>query len=138
MLFLPKKTILTPHQKELERLVGPWDTDTEMYNKASQLSKSHGFIIILKGPHTKIIEGDSIYENQSGNQALATAGSGDVLTGIITSLLAQHYEPFEAAILGVYLHGRTADLAKADMGYPSFIASDIVSYLGKAFLELEK
>ena len=79
-----------------------------------------------------------MYKRQTGNAALATAGSGDVLTGIITSLLAQSYEPINAALLGVYLHGLTADIALHETGYQSFIASDIISYLGKAFLTLEK
>ena len=90
----------------------------------------------MKGAPTHCIDGDLVYKNTTGNAALATAGSGDVLTGMITSLLAQSYEPIDAAILGVYLHGLTADIALPETGYQSFIASDIISYLGKAYLSL--
>jgi NAD(P)H-hydrate repair Nnr-like enzyme with NAD(P)H-hydrate dehydratase domain len=92
---------------------------------------------VVKGAPTILVDGDFVYENTTGNQALATAGSGDVLTGIITGLLAQGYEPIKAAILGVYLHGLTAEIALPETGFHSFIASDIVNYLGKAFLSLE-
>jgi len=91
----------------------------------------------MKGAPTRIIYADLVYQNTTGNAALATAGSGDVLTGMITSLLAQSYEPINAALLGVYLHGLTADIALPETGYQSFIASDSIAYLGKAFLTLE-
>ena len=94
--------------------------------------------MVLKGAPTKIIDGDTIYENTTGNAALATAGTGDVLTGMITSLLAQSYEPIDAAILGVYLHGLTADIALPETGYQAFIASDCIEHIGKAYLSLEK
>jgi ADP-dependent NAD(P)H-hydrate dehydratase len=91
----------------------------------------------MKGAPTHIVYGETIYQNTTGNAALATAGSGDVLTGIITGLLARSYEPLDAAILGVYLHGLTADIALPETGTQTFIASDIIKYLGKAFLSLE-
>ena len=91
----------------------------------------------MKGAPTYIINQSKIYENTTGNAALATAGSGDTLTGILTSLLAQGYEPKYAAKLGVYLHGLTADIALPKTGYQSFTASDIIKNLGKAFLSLE-
>jgi ADP-dependent NAD(P)H-hydrate dehydratase len=134
--LLPKKTILTPHKKELERLIGVWKTDDEKVEKVIQLSTNNDIVIVVKGAPTLVVYKDAIYKNTTGNQALATAGSGDVLAGIITSLVAQNYEPLNAAILGVYLHGLTADLALPETGYESFIASDIVNYLGKAFLSL--
>jgi hydroxyethylthiazole kinase-like uncharacterized protein yjeF len=135
--LLSKKTILTPHKKELERLIGTWQTESEKLVKVMAFSKKYNLIIVVKGAPTLLVDGDIVYENTTGNQALATAGSGDVLTGIITSLLAQGYEPIKAAILGVYLHGLTADIALPETGFHSFIASDIVNYLGKAFLSLE-
>lgn len=135
--LLEPKTVLTPHPKELERLLGKWNSDEEKFAKTIEFSKKFDVIIVMKGAPTYIIEGEKIYQNTTGNPALATAGSGDVLTGIITSLLAQNYEPINAAILGVYLHGLTADIALPDTGYQSFIASDIINYLGKAFLTLE-
>ena len=135
--LLPENTILTPHLKELERLIGNWDSDTEKFQKAIDFSKKNKVIIVMKGAPTFIINHNKIYQNTTGNAALATAGSGDVLTGIITSLLAQGYEPELAAQLGVYLHGLTADIALPETGYQSFIASDIIENLGKAFLSLK-
>jgi ADP-dependent NAD(P)H-hydrate dehydratase len=135
--LLNPKTILTPHLKELERLLGKWNSEAEKKSKAIEFSKKFDVIIVLKGAPTFIIDGENIYQNTTGNQALATAGSGDVLTGIITSLLAQNYKPINAAFLGVYLHGLTADIALPETGLHSFIASDIIKYLGKAFLTIE-
>jgi len=134
--LLPPKTILTPHQKELERLIGTWENETQKMQKVIDFSVSHQVIVVIKGAPTRIIDGDSIYNNTTGNAALATAGSGDVLTGMITSLLAQSYEPIDAALLGVYLHGKTADIALPETGQQSFIASDIIKYIGKAYLSL--
>jgi len=137
LTFLPEKTILTPHPKELERLIGKWDSEAEKVSKAIAFSKNHHLIIVMKGAPTFIIDGETIYENTTGNAALATAGTGDVLTGMITSLLAQSYKPIDAAILGVYLHGLTADIALPQTGYQSFIASDVIEHIGKAYLSLE-
>lgn len=135
--LLPENTILTPHPKELERLIGNWNSDAEKFQKAIDFSKKYKVIIVMKGAPTFIINQNKIYKNTTGNAALATAGSGDVLTGIIAGLLAQGYEPEQAAQLGVYLHGLTADIALPQTGYQSFIASDIVDNLGKAFLDLD-
>ncbi|MFE3868799.1 NAD(P)H-hydrate dehydratase [Flavobacterium sp. LS2P90] len=135
-LLLPK-TILTPHPKELERLIGKWNSEEEKITKAISFSKNYHLVIVMKGAPTHIINGDIIYENSTGNAALATAGSGDVLTGMITSLLAQSYEPINAAIVGVYLHGLTADIALPETGYQSFIASDVIANIGKAYLSIE-
>lgn len=138
LTFLPEKTIFTPHQKELERLIGKWDSDAEKFEKTITFSKQNNLVIVMKGAPTFIIDGETIYENTTGNAALATAGTGDVLTGMITSLLAQCYEPIDAAILGVYLHGLTADIALPKTGYQAFIASDVIKNIGKAYLSLEK
>jgi len=135
--LLPPKTILTPHKKELERLIGTWQSEEEKLAKVTQLANENNLIIVVKGAPTLVVSDSEIYQNTTGNQALATAGSGDVLSGIITSLIAQNYQPEQAAILGVYLHGLTADIAVLEMGYQAFIASDIIGYLGKAFLSLE-
>ena len=136
--LLPPQTILTPHPKELERLVGQWDSEVEKLEKVTKLSSIYDLIIVVKGAPTNIVDKEKVYINTTGNQALATAGSGDVLTGIISSLLAQSYTSLHAALLGVYLHGLTADLAVNKTSYPSFIASDIIEHLGAAFLELER
>lgn len=136
--LVPKRSILTPHQKELERLIGTWQTVDEKLEKTMQLSLKMDSVIVVKGAPTLIVDGTTIYKNTTGNPALATAGSGDVLTGIITSLVAQKYSTLQAAILGVYLHGLAADVAAPETGYQSFIASDIIGYLGRAFLSLDK
>ena len=134
--LLAKKTIITPHKKELERLIGSWTSEEEHLEKVIQLSLEYDLVIVVKGAPTLIVYGTTIYQNTTGNQALATAGSGDVLTGIITSLVAQGYESIEAALLGVYLHGLTADIGVIETGYQAFIASDSIGYLGKAFISL--
>ncbi|MFZ2282985.1 MAG: NAD(P)H-hydrate dehydratase [Lutibacter sp.] len=134
--YLPKKTILTPHPKELERLIGTWDNDYEKLKKVAEFSKKHAVIVVIKGAHTVVIQDDKMYFNSTGNPALATGGSGDVLTGIITGLIAQGYEPINAAIFGVYLHGKTADIAFPETGYEAFTASTIFEYLADAILEV--
>jgi ADP-dependent NAD(P)H-hydrate dehydratase / NAD(P)H-hydrate epimerase len=96
-------------------------------------------VVILKGANSAIATPDGkVYFNSTGNPGMATGGSGDVLTGLLTGLLAQNYSASEAAILGVYLHGLSGDLAKADKGENSLIASDLVDYLGSAFKFLER
>ncbi|MDI1255740.1 MAG: NAD(P)H-hydrate dehydratase [Flavobacterium sp.] len=136
--LLQPKTILTPHPKELERLIGKTESEIEKFEKTNAFATKCKVIVVMKGAPTCITDGENIYENTTGNSALATAGSGDVLTGIITSLLAQSYEPVDAAIFGVYLHGLTADIALPETGTQSFIASDILKYLGKAYLSVNK
>lgn len=137
LALLPENTILTPHPKELERLIGKWDSESEKFEKTIAFSEHYKIIIVMKGAPTFIINQSKIYQNTTGNAALATAGSGDVLTGIITSFLAQGYSPDQAARLGVFIHGLTADIALPKTGYQSFIASDIIKNLGKAFLSLD-
>lgn len=133
--LLPKNTILTPHFKELERLIGKWESEEDKLYRVYQLSHKYNLIIVVKGAPTIVIYHHEIYENTTGNQALATAGSGDVLSGIITSLVAQSYNPLDAAILGVYLHGLTADIGAPKMSYQAFIASDIIENIGNAYIE---
>ncbi|MBW4360907.1 NAD(P)H-hydrate dehydratase [Flavobacterium taihuense] len=135
--LVPPRTVLTPHPKELERLIGKWYTKEEMFGKTVVFSLVNHVVIVMKGAPTYIIDGETIYENTTGNAALATAGSGDVLTGMITSLLAQSYKAVDSALIGVYLHGLTADIALPETGYQSFIASDIIANIGKAYLSLE-
>jgi ADP-dependent NAD(P)H-hydrate dehydratase / NAD(P)H-hydrate epimerase len=102
--------------------------------RASEASKEYGVIIVLKGAHTLIALPDgSLYFNSTGNSGMATAGSGDVLTGIIAGLLAQGYKPNEATLTGVFLHGRAGDLALNTQSRESLIASDIISSMGEAF-----
>ena len=132
-----KDTVLTPHPKEFERLVGKWKNDYDKLDKLLEFSLKYNCIVVLKGAYTAIAYKDQIYFNTTGNSALATAGSGDVLTGIITGLIAQNYSPIDASILGVYLHGKTADIAiKDSFTKETFTASDSINYFGKVFKEL--
>ena len=133
---LPKHTILTPHPKELSRLIGAWDNDFEKIDKTIALAKEHNIIVIIKGAHTTIISPNEVYVNSSGSPALATAGSGDVLTGIITSLLAQGYPALQAAQIGVYLHGLTANITSQNIHPFSFVASDIINNIGSAYFTI--
>ena len=129
---LPMDTILTPHPKELERLIGKWKNDYDKLEKIALFSKKHNCIIVLKGANTVIVRKDQFYFNSTGNPALATAGTGDVLTGIITGLLAQAYTPLQAALFGVFIHGRTANFS-GSLGYmEAFTASDIINFLPDA------
>ena len=134
----PEMTVLTPHPKELERLIGKWVDDFDKLKKAKSFSKRYKCIVIIKGAHTITVFGDKLYINSTGNPGLATAGTGDVLTGIITGLIAQGYEPLAASLFGVYLHGRSADIAVEDFGYQSLRASHIIDYLGEAYIDLFK
>jgi len=136
--LLPENTILTPHPKEFERLAGPSANSYERLQKQLQFSAKHKVIIVCKGAHSCItFPNGRVFFNSTGNPGMATAGSGDVLTGIILGLLAQNYTPEDATLLGVYLHGLAGDLAKTEFGEYSMIAGDIISHLGKAFLQLE-
>ena len=128
--LIPKNSILTPHIKEFERLVGKCKNSIERFEKQIEFSKTNKCIIVLKNAFTTISTpmGD-IFFNTSGNAGMATAGSGDVLTGIITSLLAQKYDPAIAATLGVYCHGHAGDVAAKEKGELGLIASDIIDHL---------
>ena len=128
-------TILTPHPKEFERVFGATKNEFDRIDLAIKKSKEYNIIIVLKGHHTFIAtpEGRG-YFNSTGNAGMATAGSGDVLTGIITGLLAQDYSPVHAALLGVYLHGLAGDIGAMERSMESLIASDIIANLGKAYL----
>ena len=131
---IPPLSILTPHTREFERLFGTLETDFSRIEMALSKAKEFNIIIILKGPHTFIATpGGMGYFNNSGNPGMATGGSGDVLTGLITGLLCQGYPPEHAAILGVYVHGLAGDLAAAKLSQQSMIASDITGHLGEAF-----
>lgn len=133
---LPPLCILTPHLKEFTRLFGHTADSMQAVELARHKAMKHNCIIVLKGRHTCISFPDgSCYYNSSGNNGMATAGSGDVLTGMLTGLLAQGYPPQAAAITAVYLHGLAADLAVQHSAPESLIAGDIIRYLGKAFNE---
>ena len=135
--LLPVNSILTPHPGEFDRLAGPSVNGFERHLKQIKLSKDYKIIIVLKGAHTSITVPDgTCWFNATGNPGMATAGSGDVLTGIILSLLAQGYSPFRAALTGVYLHGLAGDLACEDTGVESLLSSDIINHIAKAFMTI--
>ncbi|MGC1631812.1 MAG: NAD(P)H-hydrate dehydratase, partial [Gelidibacter sp.] len=134
--LLKPQTVLTPHPKELERLIGKWKNDFDKLKKVKAFSKNHDCILVIKGANTITVSGDKLYINSTGNPGLATGGTGDVLTGIITGLICQGYEPLSAALFGVYLHGKSADIAVEDYGYQSMTASHVIDYLGRAYLDL--
>ena len=135
---LPKNAILTPHPKEFARMFGENTNSMIQVDNARIQAMRYNINIVLKGHNTVIItaEGDCWY-NMTGNPGMATGGSGDVLTGIITGLLAQGYAPQDAAMLGVYLHGVAGDLAAKELSQEAMIAGDIVDYLGSAYLSLK-
>ncbi|EAR01868.1 bifunctional ADP-dependent NAD(P)H-hydrate dehydratase/NAD(P)H-hydrate epimerase [Maribacter sp. HTCC2170] len=135
---LPSKTILTPHPKELERLIGKWKSDFEKLRKAKAFSKKYDVILIVKGAHTITIYENKGYVNTTGNPGMATAGSGDVLTGIVTGLIAQGYDALNAAIFGVYLHGVAGDIAVEQTGYQALTASKMIDSIGMAYIDLFK
>lgn len=136
---LPVNSILTPHVGEFNRLVGPSVNSKERLEKQIKFSKKHGVIIILKGAHTSITNTNgTVWFNSTGNPGMATAGSGDVLTGLVTGLLAQGYEPINAAIMGVYVHGLAGDLAKNKLGEASMLASDMLKRISDAFILINK
>lgn len=135
--LVPKNSILTPHPKEFERLAGPSANSFERLEKQKQLSAELKSIIILKGAYSSISTPEGrVYFNSTGNPGMATGGSGDVLTGILTGLVAQKYSSQEAAILGTFLHGISGDVARNEKGVDSLIASDLIDCLSDAFLKL--
>lgn len=126
--------VLTPHPGEAARLLGVPVADVlgDREGAVLELAKKSGAIVVLKGAGTLVTDGERIYANATGNPGMATAGSGDVLTGVIASLLAQGMNPFDGAVLGVYLHGLAGDLAAAVLGERGMIASDILDHVPHA------
>lgn len=135
---LPENSVLTPHPKELERLIGKWKDDFDKLEKVKKFSKKHKVIVVIKGAHSITVFKEDLYINNSGNPGMATAGSGDVLSGIITSLISQKYEPLIAAVFGVFLHGKTGDLLAEEKSYEGIIAGDLANNVGRSFLDLFK
>ncbi len=134
--LLPVDTVLTPHPKELECLIGSWKNDFDKLEKAKEFSNKFNCVLVIKGAHTITLYKGKGFINTSGNPGMATAGSGDVLTGLVTGLIAQGYSPVIAAIFGVYLHGSAGDIAVENLGYQSLTASSIANTIGGAFIEL--
>ena len=139
MQQLPKGIIMTPHPKELDRLTGsPANADFERLHRTRELAQSLQAYVILKGHNSSLCLPDGqVVFNPTGNSGMATAGSGDVLTGIITALLARGYHQHNACIVGMYLHGLAGDIAVKTLGKESLTASDIIDYLPQAFQLLD-
>jgi NAD(P)H-hydrate epimerase len=136
---IPNGSILTPHPKEFERLFGPSNNDFERLELQRQQAKKLGVFILLKGAYSCFADPEgNCYFNATGNPGMATGGSGDVLTGILTGLLAQGYTPLQSGILGMYVHGLAGDLASEALEQEALIASDIIDHLGKAFQTLRR
>ena len=146
---IKRHTVLTPHPGEMSRLTGlgsAKDVQKERLNTATQfvqsiqkkLSNDRRLILVLKGDKTIVADSGKVYVNRTGNPVMATAGAGDVLTGIIASLIGQGYDVFDASQLGVYIHGLAGDIAANKKGELSMIASDIIEYLPDAFIKYNK
>jgi ADP-dependent NAD(P)H-hydrate dehydratase len=130
--------VMTPHPGEFSRLSG-LDIPTIQGRRqevASRFAAEHGVILVLKGQGTVVTDGKRIFVNTTGNPGMATAGSGDVLTGVIAAFLAQGLEPFDAAQLGVYIHGFAGDMARDALGEVGMIAADLLTYLSQAIRRL--
>ena len=125
---IARKSVLTPHAAEFDRLFGPCHSEEERLRKAIEMAKRYQIVIVLKARHTMTVNCDGhVYVNSNGNPGLATAGSGDVLTGIIAALMAQGYDPRTSAVLGVYIHGAAGDMAATTHGQYGMLASDIIA-----------
>jgi hydroxyethylthiazole kinase-like uncharacterized protein yjeF len=134
---IPKNSILTPHPKEFERMFGEAKNPFDRTILLQHIARKFKLCVILKGTHTIVaLPDNTCWVNTIGNSGMATAGSGDVLTGILTGLLAQGYEPAKACLLGVYLHSLAGDLAAEELSKEAMLAGDITRYIGKAFLKL--
>jgi len=135
--FVPKGSIFTPHPREFERIAGKSSDDFDRNHRQREFSVKYGVYVVLKGAFTAISTPEGrCWFNSTGNPGMATGGSGDVLTGMITGLLAQGYTPFESCLLGAYLHGLAGDLAAESLGYEALMADDIIDNTGKAFRSL--
>jgi len=135
--FLPKNSVLTPHPKEFKRLVGTYKDSNQRIELQKKLSKKFKLNILIKGPFSMMTDiNGSLFINTTGNPGMATGGSGDVLTGIITGLIGRGYKPFNAMTIGVYLHGLSGDISKKILGEESLIATDLINNLPKAFKKI--
>lgn len=127
---LPPNSILTPHPKEFERLTKKWDTDYQKLDMLRDFAKTNRVVVVLKGAYSAVATPDGdVHFNSTGNPGLSTGGTGDVLTGVLTALLAQGYDPIEAAVLGVFAHGLAGDAVAEQRGPIGMIASDVVEAL---------
>jgi NAD(P)H-hydrate epimerase len=136
--LVPPGSILTPHPKEFERLAGKWQNDFDRLDKQKRLARDLRSVVVLKGAYSSIASPDGkVFFNSTGNPGMAKGGCGDVLTGILTALLAQDYTALQAAQIGVFLHGFAGDLAAFEKGMNGLTASNLVEFLPEAFKRAE-
>ena len=136
--LLHEGCILTPHMKEFERLAGKSENDFDRLNKLSIFAEKYNVYVVLKGAHSVVATPEGkCYFNMSGNPGMAKGGAGDVLTGIITGLLASGMPVPDAVLTGVFVHGMAGDLAREEMGVRGMKSGDIIAFLGKAWRKLE-
>ena len=137
--YVPTGSVITPHPGELARLTGKADGWTQMVDKAMDLARKTGITVVAKGAPTVTVSPDgNTYINTTGNAGMATAGSGDVLTGIVLALLAQGYSALDASIIAVYIHGSAGDAAAKALSQTAMTSADIINYLPQAWLKMEK
>jgi NAD(P)H-hydrate epimerase len=129
-------TVLTPHSVEFDRLFGIHDTPDSRISTAIAMAEKNQWVIVLKGHRTLVTHCGEVFVNNTGNAGLAKGGSGDALSGIICALLAQGYKPFDAARIGVYIHGLAADIALNKQSMESMLITDVIDCLGSAFKKL--
>lgn len=136
--FIPQGAILTPHLGELKRLVGEWRNEQEKLELTVKFASRLGCILVVKGPNTAICNiGEGIVFNSTGNSGMAKGGSGDVLTGFITGLAARGYDPYDAAVMGVFVHGSAGDKAAEYFGAEGMNSADLIDFLPEALKEIE-
>ncbi len=134
---IPVLSIITPHAGEFDRIFGPQPSSEARLRKAIEMAKYYNILIVLKGHYTAIVRPDGkVYFNSSGCPAMATAGSGDVLTGLLLAMLAQGYPAELASLIAVYIHGLAGEMAAAENGEYGTTAGDIADYIGKAIKEI--
>ena len=137
---MSRPAVLTPHPGEFARLMRSSVAQVQAGRSecAVRFARDHHVVLVLKGHGTVVTDGERIYINSTGNPGMATGGSGDVLTGLLSALIAQGMTSFDAAVLGVYAHGLAGDLAARELGKVSLIASDLLDYLPDALRTVEK
>ena len=137
--LIPEESVLTPHPKEFERIAGGWRNDFEKLELLRSFSIKLKSIIILKGAYTAIAcPNGNVFFNSTGNPGMAKGGTGDVLTGLLTALLAQGYSSTNSALLGVYLHGLAGDLAANEFGMNSMTATDLIDWIPHSFKKIAR
>lgn len=134
---IPSQSVITPHVGEFDRLFGEHDSAEARLQKAVEMARHYNIIIVLKGHYTAVVRPTGrVYFNPTGNAGMATAGAGDVLTGVIAAFMAQGYRPEHAATIGVFIHGLAGDMAAEELGQFGMTATDIAAYVGRAVREV--